>query len=294
MQGLLFALGAYVIWGCFPLFFSLLDQVPATEVLANRIVYACIVSLLLLAVTGTFKKALAALRQRRNRLPSLMASITITTNWFVFIWAVGEQRVVEASLGYFITPLVSLLLGALLLKEPINIWQKLAGWIAAVAIAYECWQLGSLPWVSLSIAITFGLYGLVRKQQSVDSLTGLTLETLWTFPLALAYLAWQYSHFDATEVYTTQTWTLLALSGLVTAIPLLMFASAVRSLNLNVAGFIMYINPLLQFVWAVTLLDETVQPSRYVTIVTTLVAMAIFTYGLMHSRRRKPLPVPEA
>lgn len=282
MRGLFYAIGAYAMWGCFPLFFSLLAHVDAMQVLSFRIVFACVFSVFLLIILGQIPAFSRLWRSRTTLLWSLLASVLISANWFVFIWAVSEQRVLETSLGYFITPLVSLLLGRLLLKESVNRWQATAGLIALIAIVFELIALRGFPWVSIVLAFTFGFYGLVRKIQPIESLVGLAMETLWVLPIALIFLATiapqgQLDH----DLYS---WVLLVLSGVVTAIPLLLFAASVRALNLVVAGFIMYLNPLMQFMTAVWILEETVPAQRYVTFALVWVAMACFIVGLIRKQ----------
>lgn len=282
MRGLLYAVGAYAMWGCFPLFFNLLSHVDAMEVLSFRIVFACVFSFFLLAILGQLKAFNKLWRNRSRLLWSLLSSVLISINWYVFIWAVSHQRVVETSLGYFITPLVSLFLGRVLLKESINGWQFAAGLIAFGAIAIELVVLRGFPWVSLVIAFSFGFYGLVRKLQPVDSLVGLTMETMWVLPVALLFLSSVASQGQLN--HDLNSWFLLVLSGVITAVPLLLFAASVRALNLVVAGFIMYLNPLMQFMTAVWILEETVPAQRYVTFVLVWIAMAFFITGLVRKQ----------
>lgn len=294
MRGLIYAISAYVMWGCFPLFFSLLSHIDAMQVLSFRIVFACVFSAALLLVLGRFKAFSQIWRNRSTLLWSLLASGLISLNWYVFIWAVSQQRVLETSLGYFITPLVSLFLGRILLKESINKWQLVAGIIAFAAIVFELIALGGVPWVSLVLAFSFGFYGLVRKIQPIDSLFGLTMETFWVLPLALLFLG---SVAQQGQLqYDLPSWALLVMSGVLTAIPLLFFAASVRALNLVVAGFIMYLNPLMQFMTAVWILEETVPAQRYVTFVLIWVAMACFITGLVRKQaqlRRAKRAKPE-
>jgi chloramphenicol-sensitive protein RarD len=181
-----------------------------------------------------------------------------------------------------------LFLGRVILKEAVNRWQVIAGLVALLAIVFELIALGGIPWVSLVLAFSFGLYGLVRKQQPLNSLVGLTLETLWMLPIAVVYLAVVYQ--NQMPSYGVSTFGLLVISGVVTAVPLLMFAASVRSLNLVVAGFLMYLNPLMQFVSAVWILNETVPAQRYVTFVLVWVAMGLFITGLYLKHKSSQQP----
>lgn len=278
MKGFVQSLSAYAIWGCFPLFFSLLSHVPAAEVLSFRIVFACVFAGLILLWQGRIALVAGYLKNLNAMLWTLLAAWLISINWYVFIWAVANQRVLEASLGYFMTPLVSLFLGRVILKESVNRWQAMAGLVAFLAIAFELVALGGIPWVSLVLAFSFGLYGLVRKQQPLNSLVGLTLETLWMVPVAVVFLVVVYAH--EMPSYDVGSLSLLIISGVVTAVPLLLFAASVRSLNLVVAGFLMYLNPLMQFVSAVWILNESMPMQRYVTFVLVWIAMGLFITGL--------------
>lgn len=286
MRGLLLAISAYGIWGCFPLFFSLLADVSAFEVLAHRIVWAYLFTGLVILGLGR-RKQLAALIANRRALAWLsLSAALISINWLVFIWAVSAGRVLESSLGYFLTPLVSLFLGRLLLKESMNRWQVIAGLIAAVAVLFELVAIGRLPWVSLVLAGSFGLYGLVRKMQPVDSLNGLQVETMVVVPVALLYLAWLWSAGQMMFAQTLSDTVLLIAAGAVTAVPLLLFAAAARRLDLIVVGFIMYLNPTLQFLSAVFILDEAYPPQRLLTFVLIWIAMGFFLAGLWQTHRQ--------
>lgn len=284
MRGMWYALAAYVIWGCFPLYFRLLVGIDAMEILSYRVVFAFLLALVLLVTMKQVGGFGRLLRNRRVLLWSLLASILISTNWYVFIWAVAEQRVLETSLGYFITPLVSLLIGRLVLKEQINSWQWAAGGVAALAILFELIAMGGIPWVSLALALSFGCYGLVRKLQPVESLLGLGLETLWVLPIAILVIG--NGVLDGGDSHSLWQYTLLFCSGVVTAVPLLLFASSLRRINLVVAGFIMYVNPMIQFVIAIWILNEAVPMQRYVTFALVWVAMVLFVIGLVTKARQ--------
>lgn len=286
MRGLALALGAYGIWGCFPLYFTLLSHVPAFEVLAQRIVWAYVITLVVIVLMGRSRQLLALVSNRKALAWLALSSALISVNWFVFIWAVADHRVLETSLGYFMTPLVSLMLGRILLREAMNGFQLLAGILAGVAVLFELIVLGRLPWVSLTLALSFGFYGLVRKQQPVDSLQGLQVETLLVLPFALVFLGRQWESgalMFGTDLPTT---LLLIAAGLVTAIPLLLFALATARLDLTVVGFIMYLNPSLQFLTAVFILNEDYPPQRIITFIIIWIAMAFFLAGLWRHRRQ--------
>lgn len=286
MQGLGLAVAAYMIWGCFPLFFSLLNSVTASEVLAHRVIWSLMATLLISLVFKRGRGLLALIQQPVALGWLALSSLLVASNWLIFIWAVGQQRVMEASLGYFLTPLVSLVLARIFLKEKLHFWQAAAGWLAAIAVVWELVSLGSLPWIPLSLALTFGFYGLVRKQHPVDALHGLTAETMWMLPLAMIWLGWallgdQYLGFGT----SWQISLLLMASGLITAAPLLLFAAAAQRLDLSVVGFIMYINPTMQFISAVVILKEDFPPERLITFALIWAAMLLFMWGLWQTRR---------
>ncbi|SFX01733.1 EamA family transporter RarD [Marinospirillum alkaliphilum] len=287
MQGLWLAVAAYVIWGCFPLFFSLLNSVAAGEVLAHRVIWSLLATLLIILLMKRRQQLWQLLQQPRALGWLAVTSLLIGSNWLIFIWSVGQQRVMEASLGYFMTPLVSLVLARILLKEKLHIWQALAGWLAAAAVLWELYSLGSLPWIPLSLALTFGFYGLVRKQQPVDGMLGLTVETLWMLPVAMMWLGWMlWAGQNLQFGESMQLSLLLMASGVVTATPLLLFAAAAQRLDLSVVGFIMYINPTMQFISAVLILNEDYPPQRLITFALIWAAMLLFMWGLWQARRQ--------
>ena len=288
MQGLLMALAAYILWGCFPLFFNLLSHVPSIEVLANRIIWSMVATLLVIIALGKRDTLLSLLRNAQLMKWLALTSLLISANWLIFIWAVAQHRVMEASLGYYMTPLVSLLLARILLKESLHPLQAIAGALAAIAVFWELYSLGSLPWVSLTLAITFGFYGLVRKRYPVDGLSGLTVETLLIFPIAMTWLLWQFWSPAHNLLFgeNVNTTLLLMASGIVTAVPLLLFAAAAKRLDLSVVGFIMYINPTMQFLIAVLIFKEDFPPQRLVTFVIIWTALVLFMWGMWQSRQK--------
>jgi chloramphenicol-sensitive protein RarD len=270
------------MWGVFPLFFHLLREIPSTEVLLHRVIWSFLfVSLLLLAM-GWHVRPWRVLKTPRLMMGLLLSAFLVSFNWLVFIWAVAQGRVLESSLGYFLTPLVSVFLARFFLREVINRAQFSAILIALAGILWLLLRLGYLPWVSLLLALSFGLYGLVRKRLEVDPLTGLSVETGLLLPLALVYwgylLGQQQDHFM--QLQPDYAWLLMA-SGLVTSLPLLFFAAATRRLSLTVVGFMMYINPSLQFVVALWLLDEPFNRDQLIGFCFIWVALVVFSLGSM-------------
>lgn len=286
--GLLYGLSAYFIWGLFPWYFHFLTHVEPLQVLMQRIIWSflLVASISLLLVRG--QAVWAALRSAAVIRGLLLSSLLIAANWLIFIWAVGQGRVIESSLGYFLTPLVSVLLAGLFLHEKLDAYRITACVLAVLGVLWLVVHLGSLPWVSLSLAASFGLYGLVRKQVTVDSLTGLLVETGLLLPLAISYWLWLEtqgtSQFLSAGSHTT---FLLVFSGAVTAVPLLLFASGAKRLSLTAIGFMMYVNPTMQFFTAIYLLDEPFTRDQLVAFAFIWVALAIFSLGAIQQQKQR-------
>lgn len=289
MQGLVLAVLAYSIWGIFPLFFSYLNHVSPVEVLSHRIIWSLVATLTLGLILQRGRLLVKALQDKKTLIWLGMSSLLIAVNWLVYIWAVGQHRVLEASLGYFIMPVVSLLMGRLILKESLHPLQGWAGVLAAVAVLWELWSFGALPWVGVVLAFAFAFYGLVRKVHPIDGLNGLTIETLWLLPFALGFVAWQMLTADSQMGFglNDSTTLLLIFSGFLTALPLVLFAMATSRINLSIVGFIMYINPTIQFLIGVFVLNEHFPPERMVTFILVWLALLLFVAGLWQQIRRQ-------
>lgn len=283
--GFAYALLAYGMWGSFPLFFHLLADVSPTQVIAQRILWSLVFCAFLLTVLRRWPRAVTALRDGKLLLMLLCSALLVALNWWIYVGAVARGQVVASSLGYFITPLCSVALARLFLKEQMNRYQLIAMFLAAAGVLYFLLQVGRLPWVSLSLAITFAIYGLIRKQTKVGPLSGLFVETLLLMPLALGYLAWQ-SHLGSNQFLSegAMTTTLLMCAGVLTALPLLAFAAAAERLSLTVVGFMMYINPSLQFILAITVLGETISSDQLISFSFIWVALIVFSIGSVPKR----------
>ncbi len=288
MQGLVLAVLAYSIWGIFPLFFSYLNHVSPVEVLSHRIIWSLVATFSLGLMLQRGRLLVKALQDKKTLIWLGVSSLLIAINWLVYIWAVGQHRVLEASLGYFIMPVVSLLMGRLILKEALHPLQAWAGVLAAVAVLWELWSFGALPWVGVVLAFAFAFYGLVRKVHPIDGLNGLTIETLWLLPLALGFVGWQVLSADSQVGFglNNTTTSLLIVSGFLTALPLVLFAMATSRINLSIVGFIMYINPTIQFLIGVFVLNEHFPPERMVTFILVWIALFLFVAGLWQQLRR--------
>lgn len=291
MQGLLLAVLAYSIWGIFPLFFSYLNHVSPVEVLSHRIIWSLVATFSLALILQRGRLLLRALQDKKTLIWLGISSLLIGINWLVYIWAVGQHRVLEASLGYFIMPVVSLLMGRLILKEDLHPLQGWAGVLAALAVLWELWSFAALPWVGVVLAFAFAFYGLVRKVHPIDGLNGLTIETLWLLPFALGFVFWQSLSGDPQMGFAANnsTTVLLIFSGFLTALPLVLFAMATRRINLSIVGFIMYINPTIQFLIGVFVLNEHFPPQRLVTFILVWLALLLFVAGLWRQQQQRQL-----
>ncbi|MDJ0833317.1 MAG: EamA family transporter RarD [Gammaproteobacteria bacterium] len=289
VQGLVFGFLAYGMWGVFPLFFHQLREIPSTEVLMHRVVWSFVFVLSILLLLGWSRRLRQAIFNPGLRRGLVVSSLLVSFNWLVFIWAVSNGRVLESSLGYFLTPLVSVFLAYVFLNEAINRWQWGAILLAVCGVLWMLTRLGYLPWVSLALAISFGLYGLMRKQLKVDSITGLTLETAILLPLALLF--WAYLGAQGQSHFFFNGWRdslLLMASGMVTALPLLLFAAATKRLSLTVVGFMMYINPSLQFLLALFVLNEAFNLDQLIGFCFIWLALVIFTLGSISAHGEQP------
>ncbi len=281
LAGVGYGLLAYGIWGFFPLYFHQLNHVAPMDILANRALWACVFVGFLLLITRQWGKVRQILGRPQQLAMLALAALLVGSNWLVFLWAVGNQQVVAASLGYFLTPLVNVLLGLVVLKEKLNGKEKLAIGLAGLALLNEIILLGGMPWVSLFLAATFGTYGLVRKQIPVDALSGLWLETLVMLPVCFAYALWQAQSGHAVFVLddlSTASWLMGA--GVLTALPLIAFAAATQRLNLATVGMLMYINPTMQFLTAIYIFGEPLQTGKLLTFALIWLGLAIFSVSM--------------
>lgn len=285
--GLLAGLGAYLIWGIAPLYFKLLGDLSAPEILAHRSIWSLLLALILLAALGKLRGLRAVLTSRRTMLALMVSTALITTNWLIFIWAIVNDHLLDASLGYYINPLISVLLGVLVLGERLRPLQWIAVALATLGIGYELWQFGSLPLVALGVALTFGFYGLVRKKTPVDSLTGLTVETLFMLPLAVGFLMWTTSPTSNLLNNSMAFNGLLLLAGPVTLTPLLLFNIAARRLNLSTLGFLQYLGPTLMFFLAVLLYNEPFDKAKLVTFIFVWAALGFYSADALMQRRKR-------
>ncbi len=286
-QGYALGLTAYGLWGLFPLFFKLLAALPAIEILFQRILWSALFSALLLLV-WRHRGWWAELRAHPRRLLWLALSGTLVAgNWLVYIWAVNNAHVLEASLGYYINPLVNILLALVLLGERLRPLQWLAVGLAVLGVAQQLWTLGQLPWVSLALALTFAFYGLVRRQTPVAALPGMVVESWMLVPIALIALPLLTPGVSLqAEVWQSSLGLLIVLAGPVTLIPLLCFNAAARKLPYSTLGFLQYIAPTLVLIQAVWLYGEPFPRERLFAFLCIWAGLAVFSFDLWRASRK--------
>lgn len=285
-RGVWLALGAYGLWGVLPIYWKLLKSVPASQIMAHRVVwsFAFLAGLVLLRREG-----LLLLRsvERRALMAYALASGLLAINWLTYIWAVNAGRIVETSLGYFVNPLVSVLLGVVFLRERLRALQWLAVAVAGIGVGYLTWQHGALPWVALVLAGTFAVYGLLKKRAPLPALPGLTLETglLW-LPAIIFLLVLEVVDVGQLGRAGVRDWVLLVLTGLVTALPLLLFAAAAQKIKLSTIGILQYVAPSLQLLIGVAVYHEPFGHVRWVGFTMIWSALAIYTVESLWQMKR--------
>jgi chloramphenicol-sensitive protein RarD len=285
-RGFLYGVAAYLLWGLFPLYWPLLEPAGAVEILAHRVAWSVVTMLLVVVLTRRLPTLRALLRRHRARNLLTVAAVVIAINWGTYIYGVNNHRVVETSLGYFINPLVTVLMGVLILRERLRSWQWLALGIASVAVVGLAVEYGHPPWIALTLAFSFGTYGLAKKQAGVGAVESLTFETLVLVPVALGYLIWLGSDGNFTGHGAGHA-ALLASTGVITAVPLLFFGAAAIRVPMTTLGLLQYLAPILQFLLGVTVLDEHMSAMRWLGFALVWVALVIFTLEAGQYRRRQ-------
>jgi chloramphenicol-sensitive protein RarD len=291
-KGILYAAGAYVIWGLLPLYWKSLHGVPAGQILAHRIVWSLVFVGLMLTLRRHWDWLGGALRRPRVVLTFALSGSLLAGNWFIYIWAVNAGFIVETSLGYFINPLVNVLLGYLVLKERLRPAQWLALSIALAGVLYLTFSYGAFPWIALSLAFSFAIYGLIRKTAALNSAEGLFLETAVLFLPALGFLLLMETDGQGAFGHAGRATTLLlAGAGIVTSVPLLLFATAARRITLTTLGLLQYIAPTLQFLIGVLIYHEPFGPARLVGFGLIWLALILYTAEtLIMYRRQATMP----
>ena len=286
-EGVLFAIAAYTIWGLAPIYFKSVAHVPAFEVLAHRIIWAFILVLVLIVATGRMQRVVAAFKA-----PALLAKLAIAAcligfNWFLFIWSVANDFILEASLGYYINPLFNVVIGMVFFAERLRRLQIIAVGMALLGVLIQLVTFGSVPWVALALASSFATYGAIRKKLPFDSLTGLWLEILLLLPFTLIWFAF-FAQSDTTNLLHNgwQLNTLLVMAGVITTIPLLFFTGAAQRIRYSTLGFFQYIGPSLMFVLAVGAYGEAFTMDKVITFAIIWSALAIYSFDAARTHRQ--------
>jgi len=293
-KGILYAVGAFLMWGLFPVYWKQLELIPALQLIGHRIAWSFILLMLVILFSRQWRDFRATLNIKTIRI-YLIAALLISVNWFTYVWAVNSGFVVETSLGYYINPLFSVLLGVLVFRERLRRAQWIPIGLAAAGVIYLTAHYGSLPWIALTLAFTFGLYGLVKKTAPLSSLYGLTLETGLLFLVAVAFLLYSEAMGQGAFLHSgLKADSMMVGAGLVTTVPLLLFASAAQRVPLTTIGVLQYINPTMQFLLGVLLYKEPFTHERLIGFSIVWAGLILFWLEGLYSRRNiAPEPLPE-
>ncbi|WP_258807979.1 EamA family transporter RarD [Pseudidiomarina sp. CB1] len=288
-QGVLFAIAAYTMWGIAPIYFKLLQQVPALEILAHRIIWSFVLVLVLIVGLRRWHRIRPVVTNKKQMLRLTIATFLLGGNWFLFIWAINNDHILDASLGYYINPLLNVAIGMVVFAERMRRMQLLAIALAVIGVLIQVISFGSVPWVALALACSFATYGAIRKRLPVDSMTGLWLETTILLPFMLVYVFF-FATSGASDM-TANTWQLnllLIAAGIVTTAPLLCFTAAAQRIRYATLGFFQYIGPSLMFILAVWVYGEPLAADKLVTFAIIWAALALYSLDtLVHQQRSK-------
>jgi len=290
-KGVLYAIGAYLIWGTLAIYWKLLKDIPSGEILAHRIFWSFLFVFVLLMIGKRMAHIKEVLAVRKNAYTVLISGFLISFNWFIYIWAVNHDQVIQASLGYYINPLLSFALGVVVLKEGMNRWQFISILLAAIGVLVLIIEYGTIPWIALSLAASFAFYGLVKKLVQLDSLITLGLETLMVFPFAVAYMIYlQMNGTSSLGQISIPTFILLASSGFLTAIPLFWFAQGAKRLPYTTISFIQYISPSISLILGIFLFKESFTWVHLVSF--GFIWLALLVYSITSNRSFKQKQIP--
>jgi len=278
-RGILYGLATYFLWGLFPLYWKLIDDIPALEIIGHRIVWSFVFVWLIILFQGEWVNFRPVLRQRRTLLTYALSGSLLAVNWLTYVWAVNNGYIVDSSLGYFINPLVSVVLGVIFLREKLRLWQWIPVGIATLGVLYLTVSYGQLPWIGLTLAFTFATYGYIKKTAPLNSLHSFSLEMGFLALPALAYLL--FLGYSGEGAFLRSGWMeslLLAFTGVVTGVPLLLFGGAARRVPLSMLGFMQYLAPTLQFLIGVFVFKEAFTFDRMIGFGLIWIALAIFSF----------------
>ena len=284
-KGLLTVLSAFLIWGCFPLYFKELIEYDAIEIIVHRVVWTFVILLGITIITRRFRWIDQIKKQPKWLFLTFLASVLIATNWLVYVWAVTHDQVLEASLGYFIHPLVGVLFSMLIFKEKLRLMQKLAVLLAVAAVGIQIVWMGGLPWVSMLLPLSWGLYGVIQRQTPFDALDGLFLETALLVPISLIWL--QFSHVASSSMafwVSSEIW-LLMLAGPVTLVPLLLYNISTKLVQFNTLSFLNYLTPSLIFLLAIFYYHEPFDAKRLLVFVLIWIGLLMFSADMFKHKK---------
>lgn len=291
-RGYVQAFSAYALWGIFPLYWKLVANVPSVEVICHRIVWSLVVLAVLTTYVRQWPDVMGLLKDRKRLALCSLAALLISINWLAFIWAVQNGYVVEASLGYFINPLLTVLLAVVLFRERISIVQWIAIAMAFVGVGVMTWATGVFPWIAFSLATSFACYAAVKKRTTMPAISGLGMETAILAPLSLVLLGYFRFYTNEPAPVTSFTLGLLVFGGPITTLPLVLFASAAKSVPLVAMGMLQYVGPLIQFLLAFFWFQEEVSIGRLTGFVVVWLALALFVWGTILVEKEKRLHTP--
>ena len=283
--GLVYGLGAYVLWGLFPLYWPLLKPATSTEIVSHRAVWTMVFCFIILAITKSLKTTLATFKRPKVAAKLFTASILVSINWLIYIWATNNGHVVEASLGYYINPLIAIAFGIILLKERMRLMQWVSVSIATIGVLVLTIDYGRLPWIAFGVALSWGTYGLIKKQLNLGAVEGLAIETLIAFIPYCVYLVFLGSNGEGQFGQGVSLTILLISAGAVTAIPLLLFNASTTRLPLTTIGLLQYITPTLTFIIGVWVNHEVMSTARWIGFVIIWIALFVLAYDLVRSGR---------
>jgi len=283
--GIICGIASYLLWGILPIFWKFLQGTPADEILAHRILWSFAFVLIIIFARRDWGNFLALLSDRKSMAYLTACSMMITFNWFLFIWCVNNNHIIEASLGFYINPLMSVILGTAVLKEKLNSYQKAAIFIAATGVLAMLVVYGSFPWIPLALATSFGVYGLFKKKINVEPTVGLAAETLVTAPFAAGYIIWLGSNGTGAFGGSAAITILLLFAGVVTAIPLMLFAEGARYIKLSTLGFLQYLSPTISLIIGILLYNEQLTQVNMIGFGFIWLALAVYSYSVLRPQR---------
>jgi chloramphenicol-sensitive protein RarD len=292
-RGVVYAISAYLFWGIFPIYWKLINHVPAIEIIGHRIAWSFIFVILIIYFSGKWSFFKTSIQNRKNLSPYLISAILLCVNWFTYVWAVNSGYIIETSLGYFINPLVSVLLGVIFLKEKLRPLQWFSVFLAGLGICYLTWRYGSLPWIGLTLAFSFAIYSLIKKKAALNSIQGFAVETgIMVLPATVYLSVVEISGQGALGNQAFWVICLLIFAGVASGLPLLLFGAAARRINLSTLGFLQYIAPPLQFLIGVLVYKESFSQESFVGFGMIWLALLLFSIEAVVSQRSRFIGMP--